>query len=169
MFEPYIASAWFCSSAKRKQPGAEHTLVHEDNTLVWEGKHMFKSYIAASSASHQDRMRRAKKVSGRTRLIDILYIRSHPGMCTLDRMYISHSHVFFISIKSTNLHLSLCMLWMSLTKDAPKMATFCTLFILLVQGIGLLVWHSLEKSNLRPIWWILCHLYWFSSLLSTKT
>ena len=69
---------------------------------------MFNSYTA-SPASHQDRMRRAKKVSGRTRLIDILYTRSHPGMSTLDTMYINYSHVFFISIKSTNWHLSLCM------------------------------------------------------------
>ena len=44
-------------------------------------------------------MRGAKKVSGRTRLIDILYTRSHPGMSTLDTMYINHSHVFFIFIK----------------------------------------------------------------------
>ena len=89
---------------------AQNTLWCKKTTLwCWKINTGFKSYTAASPASHQDRMRRAKKVSGRTRLIDILYIRSHPGMSTLDRMYISHSHVFFISIKSTNLHLSLCM------------------------------------------------------------
>ena len=69
---------------------------------------MFNSYTA-SPASHQDRMRRAKKVSGRTRLIDILYTQSHPDMSTLDTMYINYLHVFLIFIKSTNLHLSLCM------------------------------------------------------------
>ena len=69
---------------------------------------MFNSYTA-SPASHQDRMRRAKKVSGRTRLIDILYTQSHPDMSTLDTMYINYSHAFFISIKSTKLYPLLCM------------------------------------------------------------
>ena len=50
----YIAS--LASSAKRHQAGTEHTLVQE-------GKHMFKSYTA-SLASHQDRMRRAKRFQG---------------------------------------------------------------------------------------------------------